>query len=106
MAKQDTKCPEYIRGKNLKMRFKLTTDAYDQQFIQQRGLCDICSQPETAIDTKGKLKWLCVDHSHSTGELRGLLCNSCNTALGKFGDSKEVLLSAIKYLEERGSYGE
>ena len=95
-----------IRSKNLLHRFKLTTDAYDQQFVHQRGLCAICEKPEEALDAKGRVKWLSVDHSHSTGELRGLLCYKCNTGLGKLGDSITVLKSAIKYLEERGSYGE
>ena len=95
-----------IRSKNLQHRFKLTTDAYDQQFIHQRGLCAICEKPEVNRDAKGKIKWLSVDHNHVTGELRGLVCYRCNTALGKFGDSIVTLQSAIKYLEERGSYGE
>ena len=78
----------------------------DQQFIHQRGLCAICEKPEVNKDVKGKIKWLSVDHNHATGELRGLVCYRCNTALGKFGDSIVTLQSAIKYLEERGSYGE
>ena len=78
----------------------------DQQFVHQRGLCAICEKPEVNKDAKGKIKWLSVDHNHVTGELRGLVCYRCNTALGKFGDSIVTLQSAIKYLEERGSYGE
>ena len=95
-----------IRSKNLKQRFKLTTDAYDQQFIHQRGCCAICDKAETALDALGRIKWLSVDHNHATGELRGLLCYKCNTGLGKLNDSIKVLESAIKYLEERGSYGD
>ena len=95
-----------IRSKNLKQRFKLTTDAYDQQFVHQRGLCAICEKPEVNRDSKGRIKYLSVDHNHATGELRGLVCYRCNTALGKFRDSIDVLKSAIEYLEERGSYAE
>lgn len=94
-----------IRSKNLKHRFDLTTDAYDQQFVHQRGLCAICEKPEVNKDAKGKVKWLGVDHNHATGELRGLLCYKCNTGVGKLGDSIVTLESAIKYLTERGSYG-
>jgi len=43
---------------------------------------------------------LYVDHCHSSGKVRGLLCHHCNTALGKFQDSVEVLSSAIDYLRK------
>lgn len=45
-----------------------------------------------------KLK-LVVDHCHSSGEVRGLLCHNCNRALGLFKDSRENLLNAVEYLE-------
>lgn len=47
----------------------------------------------------GLLDKLVVDHNHSTGRLRGMLCSECNFGLGKFKDSKELLLKAFKYLE-------
>ena len=49
---------------------------------------------------KGK-RLLCVDHDHETGEVRGVLCTRCNTALGLFGDSGKLLSSAIDYLRVR-----
>jgi len=101
-----SKNPEFIREKNLKTRFNLSIDGYNHQFLHQRGLCNICNKPETSVDSKGNVKWLCVDHNHSTNELRGLLCNNCNVGLGKLGDSISALESAIQYLKERGSYGE
>lgn len=42
----------------------------------------------------------CVDHNHLTGKIRGCLCMKCNTAIGKLGDSIEMLQKAIRYLEE------
>ena len=51
--------------------------------------CPIC---------KGENKELVLDHNHSTGEFRGWICNDCNTAMGKLGDSHEVLARAIAYL--------
>jgi hypothetical protein len=43
---------------------------------------------------------LAVDHCHTTGKIRGLLCSKCNPALGAFNDNIEILNSAIKYLKE------
>jgi hypothetical protein len=42
---------------------------------------------------------LAVDHNHETGEVRGLLCNACNAALGNLGDTKGDVLAAAAYLE-------
>lgn len=53
--------------------------------------CEICGSAE---------KKLVVDHDHSNGEFRGMLCHSCNTAIGKLGDSVDRLKSAIGYLEK------
>ena len=98
--------PNYTRSVNLKRRFNMSIDDYNHLFILQKGKCQICKNAETRRDKKGKVTWLSVDHSHSTGEVRGLLCNACNTGLGLLRDSEKTLKSAIKYLKERGSYGE
>lgn len=49
---------------------------------------------------------LCIDHCHKTGKNRGLLCSSCNFALGHFKDDKTVLEKAIKYLSKDGPHFE
>lgn len=102
--KQKTQ-PDFIRGKNLKARFNLSINDYNKLFLKQRGVCAICKNPEVIKDVKGEVKWLSVDHNHDTGDIRGLLCNACNTGLGKLGDSVDILKNAIKYLNERGTYG-
>lgn len=43
---------------------------------------------------------LCIDHNHSTSEVRGLLCTNCNAGLGHFRDNQETLLRAIEYLND------
>ena len=98
--------PEDTRGYNLKQRFNISIDDYNHLFLKQKGKCDICNQAETVKDKKGKVKWLAIDHNHHTNEIRGLLCSGCNTGIGLLGDSVSVLENAIKYLKERGSYGE
>lgn len=60
----------------------------------QGNKCKICETHESEFD-----KRLAVDHCHKTGKVRGLLCSSCNTSLGKFKDDPEILRRAINYLE-------
>lgn len=59
----------------------------------QKGRCAICKSKQS----KG-FKSLCVDHSHSSGEVRGMLCDRCNSGIGQFRDDPALLASAILYL--------
>lgn len=61
---------------------------------EQSGQCAVCKTAGTATQP------LFVDHDHSDGIVRGLLCNPCNTGLGFFRDNIESLASAIEYLRE------
>jgi len=47
-----------------------------------------------------------IDHNHQTGKFRGILCLNCNSMLGMAKDDANVLLKAIEYVSERGSYAE
>lgn len=66
----------------------LTEDEFLQMFNAQAGLCAICRRPR-ALD---------IDHSHETGEVRGLLCGPCNRGIGFLDDDPELMRSAIRYL--------
>jgi len=61
--------------------------------------CPIC----TNTLTKNGYRRAVIDHDHNTGLLRGVLCNNCNTGLGKLGDSKMGLLRAMSYLATGGA---
>ena len=98
--------PESSRANNLKNRFDMTIEQYNVIFLKQKGKCRICNNAETMKSLNGEIKWLSCDHNHNTGKVRGLLCNACNTGIGKMGDSIKVLESAIKYLKKEGSYGD
>ncbi len=50
----------------------------------------MCGEPETATH-KGKIVKMSVDHNHETGEIRGLLCRRCNTAIGYLNDDPGLL---------------
>lgn len=76
-------------------RYGLTVEAYQQMVEQQGGVCKICGRPPS-----DRWKRLHVDHDHSTGKVRGLLCHKCNTAMGNFNDDTDVMRLAIRYLEE------
>ena len=67
------------RDKSLRKRFQISLDEYNALFMEQRGLCACCGQPETIINKyTGKLQPLSVDHDHVTKQNRGLVCARCN----------------------------
>lgn len=76
-------------------------DTYDKMFKEQNGVCAICHQPETMrCNNKTDIKKLSVDHCHKTHKVRGLTCASCNTGIGYFKDSIELMLAAVEYLKK------
>lgn len=72
--------------------YGIGTEEYEKILAEQNGSCKICWAEPTG-------KSLAVDHCHSTGRVRGLLCSRCNQALGLFNDDCDRLQRAIKYLE-------
>lgn len=78
-------------------KYGITPEDYDAMYVRQEGKCAICRQPETN-KLKGSTARLSVDHNHQTGKIRGLLCNLCNTGLGKFKDSCKLLKAAALYV--------
>ena len=80
--------------RHLRVKFGLTIQDYDDMYIEQGGCCAICGVHQSETQ-----KRLCIDHNHETGNVRGLLCDRCNTSIGKFNDDINLLRNAIKYLE-------
>lgn len=85
-----------------KRTYDITLSDWISIYVRQNGKCAICGL--RAIDSKSKGDKLCVDHDHTTGKVRGLLCSTCNSGLGMFKDSTKNLKNAIKYLKEH-DYG-
>lgn len=89
--------PEHHRNYNLKRDFGISLGQYQEAFAAQGGVCACCRKPEVS-ERDGKRKWLAVDHDHTTGTFRGLLCSNCNQGLGRFKDDPGVLERAAAYL--------
>ena len=78
--------------------YGITRGAYLEMLVKQDGKCAICRGTGFLMRDSHKTLLL-VDHDHTTGRVRGLLCHNCNRALGLLHDSTENLLRAIEYLE-------
>ncbi len=89
---------KYLRRAHLKRKYGITLEEYELLFEVAGGKCAICLRSETAR-RKGKLRTLCVDHDHATGAVRGLLCTSCNRAIGYLGDDPLRARALADYLE-------
>lgn len=83
------------RAASLVKKYGITEEQFLQLLEDQNGECAICGTPNGLVTRKAKLA---IDHNHATGEIRGLLCMSCNTALGNLQDSPELLMKAHAYL--------
>lgn len=83
---------------NIAKKYGLTLEQYEELWNDQGGCCAICQRPAESQ----YFAVLAVDHNHTTGEVRGLLCTQCNTLLGMAGDSRHILKRAIRYLREYG----
>lgn len=79
----------------LKKRFGISLDEYNLLFSEQEGCCAICGAHQSELS-----KSLAVDHCHSSGKIRGLLCIPCNVGIGNLQEKIEILESAIKYLDK------
>lgn len=90
---------EHRRNKYLLREYGITLQCYNRIYKEQNGNCCICGISESELDKK-----LFIDHDHESGEVRGLLCHKCNTALGGFKDNLDLLLSAISYLKQENNY--
>lgn len=90
------KDPERFRGYDLKRNFGISIEQYNEMLEAQEGVCFICGNPEDS--KRHENQKLAVDHCHSTGKIRGLLCNRCNRGLGYFRDNPDLLAKAFSYV--------
>lgn len=96
--------PEELERDRLKNRqysreyiYGITPSDYVKMWEAQNGICAICKLAETRI-IKGTLSSLSIDHNHTTGQIRGLLCDSCNKIIGLLKESPELCLAMSNYI--------
>ena len=86
--------PIKYQEQHLKRSYGITLNEYNQMLADQNHKCITCGTTEPG----GKHGKFMVDHSHITGKVRGLLCKSCNIALGEVKDNRQTLQKMIEYL--------
>lgn len=96
-------CKECSRDKNkiskLSRQYNISKEEFIKKFEEQNKKCAICSSEIRYLSRyKEKYGSACVDHNHKTGEVRGLLCSSCNRAIGLLKDDENILKNAYNYL--------
>ncbi len=85
-------CTQCIKERRLLRTYGISIKEFTAMQVEQGGLCKMgCGKIGSS-----------VDHSHSSGKIRGLLCSNCNTGLGLFNDNPELLRKAAEYVEKEG----
>lgn len=90
---------EYVEDWHFNRYYGISLSDYRKMHDDQNGLCASCGKPEHRRDRRtGEIRKLCVDHCHTTGRVRGLLCDDCNVAVGRMNDDPDRALLLYKYL--------
>lgn len=85
--------PGYRRNYMMRRNYGVDTTRYDELFKAQQGVCATCLEPQEPPN------FLNIDHCHTSGEVRGLLCWRCNIAAGHLRNSPEVAARMAEYLK-------
>lgn len=96
VEKDRQRLPESVAHRKeymLKKHYGISQEEYNEKLKEQNNGCAICGKPQTT-------KSLAVDHCHTSGKIRSLLCGPCNTGLGQFMDNPELLNKAADYLRK------
>jgi hypothetical protein len=82
VAAQNKRSEQTRRAWRYRTEYKANLEHYNKVFIEQKGLCALCEKPQNMFKYR-----FAMDHNHKTGEIRGLLCFTCNTRLAVIEDS-------------------
>jgi len=83
------------RRSRLKTQYGISVEQYGEILASQGNVCAICTSKEPG----SRMKHFPIDHCHTTGVIRGLLCTKCNRGLGLFNDNTDRMERAVKYLK-------
>lgn len=92
--------PEQVRKANYRKIHGISVERYDEMLVAQGGKCAICQSTIPGNNVRN----FAIDHCHTTGNKRGLLCRPCNTALGLFRDSPDTMERAAEYVRRHREY--
>ena len=91
---------EEKKNSYLQYTYGISLSQYTEMYNKQHGSCNICLTPLAYQNIEGSgHKTANVDHNHTTGKVRGLLCNKCNRGLGYLQDNATLLRRAAEYLD-------
>lgn len=97
VRKDPKKYRQYFRNHYLLKTYGINQEQYEEMYRLQGGVCAICGGMPDIV--KHGITRLAIDHCHSTGKIRGLLCNNCNAGMGILGDTMAHLEAAMAYLK-------
>lgn len=81
--------------------YGISLHQYNMLLTKQNNVCAICKKDEAKIDKRThQPRKLSVDHDHTNGKIRGLLCSLCNMAIGMMKDDFNIIVSAAEYIQE------
>lgn len=93
--KNNARAKKWREKNSLKFRYNISNEDWQEMFNKQEGKCRICF-----IHAKDLKRGLAVDHCHDSKKVRGLLCHSCNMAIGLMKHDVSIINHAISYLSE------
>lgn len=88
--------PDKVRSQELVQKYGIDLEQYNKMLAEQNNVCFICKQSETI---KGQS--LAVDHCHTTGKVRHLLCSRCNTSLGSLKEDTSIAEALVEYIKTK-----
>ena len=97
-AEQYKNNPNFHRDRNFKDRYGISLQERDQLAVDQDHRCKICLTHESNVSRSV----LFVDHCHTSGEVRGLLCDGCNKGIGHLKDNPTAIKAALAYITNNG----
>lgn len=92
------KNPDIVKNAALKRKYGITLEQYLDIYRRQNGLCQICKNHSDTFEDD-----LVVDHNHTTGKVRGLLCHGCNLSLGNIKENINSAIGLVEYIRENST---